>query len=51
MPYGSEADSVYENVTVVVADLNNLPVFAYNTAGAVVDYPTSGFTFQTASQL
>lgn len=45
-PYGSEKKSVYENVTVIVADLNKKPVFAYNIDGTVVEYPTEGFVWK-----
>ena len=43
---------VYKNITVIVADLNQVPVFAYKKAEGtpedVVEYPEGCFTFQQA---
>ncbi len=62
IPAGSEAKSAYQNVTVIVADLEDKPAFAYKdvpvdpedeskgTTKVAVDYPQEGFTFQVASQ-
>lgn len=47
-PYLSEAKSTYENVTVIVADLEKIPVFGYDSTEVgyvVVDYP-EGFIFR-----
>ena len=52
IPYRSENKSEYANITVIVADENAIPVFAYNDAKGtvedIVEYP-DGFTFQDAS--
>ena len=52
IPYLSENKSVYNNITVIVADLNQVPVFAYKEAEGtpedVVEYPEGCFTFQQA---
>ena len=48
VPYLSKEKSTYENVTVIVADLDNIPAFAYNSTEigyVAVEYP-EGFTFQ-----
>ena len=50
VPYKSENKSTYENVVVIVADLNSKPAFAYSRSDVTVEYPASGFTFQTAEQ-
>ena len=50
-PYLSEKKSVYENITVILASLDERPAFAYKTAEGTAEdieqYP-DGFTFQTA---
>jgi len=52
IPYLSKNKSVYKNITVIVADLNQVPVFAYKEAEGtpedVVEYPEGCFTFQQA---
>lgn len=56
IPYLSKGKSVYENITVIVADLNEeRPVFAYKQAkGApddVEEYPENGFNFIEPEQV
>lgn len=52
VPYLSERKSTYENITVILANLEEKPAFAYNSAQGtvedIVEYP-DGFTFQCAS--
>ena len=45
-PYKSEKKSVYENITVIVANLEEIPAFAYNSDDTVVAYPEGCFTFK-----
>jgi hypothetical protein len=44
-PYGSRNKSVYENVTVILSDMDKKPVFAYTGENEVVDYP-DGIVFE-----
>ena len=44
-PYRSEGKSTYENVTVIVATLADIPAFAYTQAYDTVEYP-DGVTIQ-----
>ena len=50
VPYLSEKKSTYENVTVIVADLDEIPAFAYKTGTDTpedaLEYPEGCFTFQ-----
>lgn len=54
LPNLSEKKSTYENVTVIVADLDEIPVFAYKTGTGtpedVQEYPEGGFIFQEAKK-
>lgn len=50
MPYLSGKKSVYEDITVIVADLEEIPVFAYKAAKGtpedIQEYPEGCFRFQ-----
>ena len=50
VPFGSKEKSTYENIIVILKDLEEKPVFAYDkaigTAEDVVDYPEGSFTFK-----
>lgn len=52
VPYLSKAKSTYENITVIVANMDELPVFAYKEAKGskddVQEYPDESFTFYEA---
>ena len=46
VPYGSKEESSYSDITVIVADLSDVPAFAYNSATNSVPYPANGFTIK-----